>query len=313
MLSLTNNKYLIYWIIHTPFYEKRWTINLVNKIYKEIETDTTNVYVLNITWSLSGSNITTHSLSANSANPLPNWVSIDQDYKLTINSPDLKANETFLFNVDTLVAYDSQKYTQVVELLIYTDEEDNDAGDGVLASQAGMAVVAILTISTSVLGVSSLQSLWAIMNIIQLTMLLPLTLAFIPDIVVQYLIGMSFVNFNFDFIPLRDIPIIADLSFEANKGFISDMGLRSASTFGNHFWVVILLILIILFHLILRWINRLFKHKWGGEWKIKWDFEPKWYHKSLDKILNKLTFGVYVRIFLESFQIILLASLLELK
>jgi len=189
----------------------------------------------------------THSLSANSANPLPNWVSIDQDSKLTVNSPDLKANETFFFNVDTLVDFDSQTYTQIVELLVFpsidkgentTKSKNNlkkeDAEGGVLVSQAGIAVVAAGTIATSVFGLSSLQSLWAIVNIIQLTMLLPLTLAFIPDIVVQYLIGMSFVNFNFDAIPLRDFPVIVDINFEVNEGFVSDMGLKSASTFVNH-------------------------------------------------------------------------------
>ena len=189
----------------------------------------------------------THSLSANSANPLPNWVSIDQDSKLTVNSPDLKVNETFFFNVDTLVDFDSQTYTQIVELLVFpsidkgentTKSKNNlkkeDAEGGVLVSQAGIAVVAAGTIATSVFGLSSLQSLWAIVNIIQLTMLLPLTLAFIPDIVVQYLIGMSFVNFNFDAIPLRDFPVIVDINFEVNEGFVSDMGLKSASTFVNH-------------------------------------------------------------------------------
>ena len=189
----------------------------------------------------------THSLSPNPANPLPTWVSIDQNAKLTVNSPDLTTNETFLFNVDTLVALDSQTYTQEFELLVISKEpgeenttnskeslEKEGAADGVLVSQVGMAVVAISTISTAMFGLSSLQSLWAIINIVQLTMLLPLTLAFIPDIVIQYLIGMSFVNFNFDFIPLRDIPIIVDMNFEINTGFISEMGLRSASTFVNH-------------------------------------------------------------------------------
>ena len=164
-----------------------------------------------------------------------------------MNSPDLETNETFFFNVDTLVDFDSQTYTLMVELLVFpridsgentpknkNNLEKEDAEGGVLASQAGIAIVAAGTIATSVFGLSSLQSLWAIVNIIQLTMLLPLTLAFIPDIVVQYLIGMSFVNFNFDAIPLRDFPVIVDINFEVNEGFVSDMGLKSASTFVNH-------------------------------------------------------------------------------
>ena len=167
---------------------------------------------------------------------------------MTVNSPLLQANETFLFNVETYYSFDFYTYVKTVELLVMipeandeetisnenTKKKNENANGGTITSQTAIAVIAVASVTTAVLGLSSLQSLWAIVNIIQLTMLLPLTMAFIPDIVVQYLIGMSFINFNFDFIPLRDIPVVVDINFELNEGFVSDMGLKSASTFVNH-------------------------------------------------------------------------------
>ena len=209
-------------------------------ISEEVQENTNNNLNLNVTCSISGSGTLTHTLIQHNSDPLPNWVSIDSDGMLTVNSPEVEADTTYTFDVETAITGETNKYIITVELLVFKRDEiiknnfQKDVGTGTAISQASIGVVAIATVGSSVFGLSSLQSLWSIVNIIQLTMLLPLTMAFIPDSVAQYLIGMSFVNFNFDFIPLRDIPVVVDLDFEINKGYISDIGLNSVSTFVNH-------------------------------------------------------------------------------
>ena len=100
---------------------------------------------------------------------------------------------------------------------------------------AGAAVALGGTIS--VLSVSSPQAVWMMVRQFQLLMLMPLTGAFFPSSIIQYLTGMSFMNFDFDFIPFPEIPFLDMLydyfDFEHGHEYLKDIGVESGSSLLN--------------------------------------------------------------------------------
>ena len=310
-------------------------MNLVDKYSVEIVENGNHTLLPNITCSLDGSTDITHTL-VDGSDSVPTWVSINSDSSISAQTPSVKSNTTFSFKVESTVSSEGYTYSMDVELLVFPWEVQNwkicsisnpktqwdewkteftldsttkawSANSGYeetsTVAQATIGAIVVVTSLSSLLSGASLQSLWSLVNIIQLTMLLPLTQAFIPQPVIEYLTGMAFLNFNFAFIPLSDIPIVVDLDFEVYSGYVNDIGVQSASTFVNHILVILLLIMIVIWHSLLAWMQKITESK----------KKKKWYNKLLNKIIDALTFGVYIRIFIESFQIMLISSLYEIK
>jgi hypothetical protein len=73
------------------------------------------------------------------------------------------------------------------------------------------ANIATCTIS-SMLTTTSFQGVWTSINQIKLFLLLPILVDSIPVDVAYFIYGLDILLFSFDFIPLKDIPIIYDIA-----------------------------------------------------------------------------------------------------
>jgi hypothetical protein len=117
-----------------------------------------------------------------------------------------------------------------------------------------MAASAMVGALVSALRLSSPQSLYFIVNQLQLLMLLPLTGAFIPKDIIDFFVGMSFSNFNFDFIPVDKIPIFSHifekLGYDHDSEYLKDIGVESGSTLVNNLSLIFIYILLAFCHLI---------------------------------------------------------------
>ena len=102
-------------------------------------------------------------------------------------------------------------------------------------------------VAISIIGLTSPIGVWSIINLFQVLILLILSGAFIPLTVKQYLLGMDFVLFNFDFIPVNKIPFIDALyewmNFKQQNQNLRDIEVEYGSTFINNISFVFLLLI----------------------------------------------------------------------
>jgi hypothetical protein len=110
-----------------------------------------------------------------------------------------------------------------------------------------------ITISISTL--TSPQGVWSSINFLQLLMLIPLSEAYLPNNVLNYLYGVDFTLFSLSFIPIEKISVLNDIfdyfKCDQQNENLKSMGLNSCSSIINHFQFTLILILIILIHILL--------------------------------------------------------------
>jgi hypothetical protein len=167
---------------------------------------------------------------------------------------------------------------------------------------AGVAIGGVV----SLLSMSSPQAIWIMVNQFQLLMLLPLTDVYMPKEIEDYLSGMSFTSFNFDFLPLSSIPkfkgIFEYFGFEQNDQYLQGMGIEYGSAFLNQISLFAMMCAFLLIHSIIMLLYNLVKH----------DDSTKKY-KVMSKLVDIFTFAIYYRTLVEAYQIMLLSSLLEIS
>ena len=124
-----------------------------------------------------------------------------------------------------------------------------------VASVSTMSLVG-LTISmnlvTSVINFSSAQSMVSIINMIQILILLPLTGAYIPLIIIQYFLGMQVCLFNFSFVSIESFReskfAVNYVSYEQTNSYLYLIGLESESSAINLLNIFGLFLFLPLFH-----------------------------------------------------------------
>ena len=153
------------------------------------------------------------------------------------------------------------------------------------------------------------ETIWMIVNQFQLMMLIPLTGAFIPDDIVNYISGGSFTNFNFNFIPLISAPVGANLEdffgTSLNNSSLANLGAIYKRCLLNHFTLTVIISAIIFMHA-LSYLPRLCV-------KEKDKDKDRLFYKWYNKWIKFLTFSIYVRVFVEAFDALLVSSLTEIE
>ena len=159
----------------------------------------------------------------------------------------------------------------------------------------------------SLLTMSSPQSMWFMVNQFQLLVLLPLTGAFIPQDLVDFFSGMSFVNFNFDFIPVVEVPPFSylkeRLGFDHSDSYLKDLGVNSGSTLVNTLSLIFMLFVYTIFHLL-----TLIYYTWAKKRP-----EQSKSRKVAIKLLEAFTLAIYIRTLIQSFQVTVLSCFREIK
>ena len=136
------------------------------------------------------------------------------------------------------------------------------------ASVSTMSLVGFtisMNLVTSIINFSSAQSMVSIINMIQILILLPLTGAYIPLIIIQYFLGMQVCLFNFDFVSIESFReskfVVNYVSYEQTNSYLYLIGLESESSAINLLNIFGLFLFLPPFHIIVWIIYKCAEHK----------------------------------------------------
>ena len=153
---------------------------------------------------------------------------------------------------------------------------------------------------------SAPQIYWITMNQFQLILLLLLTKSNIPKPIQNYLSGLKATTWSFNLIPFKDIPglnkIIFYLDFSLQNKDLDIFGIFSGSAIVNNFSFICILLIIGLIQVLFTLISKWFK-------KANSIIAKKWL-ASAHQFFN---YSIYIRLFIEVNQFMLLSCTSEIK
>lgn len=174
-------------------------------------------------------------------------------------------------------------------------------------TQAVVAAGVAISFGAAALSMSSPQGAFSILNQFQLFILLPMLGAYMPPKVLRIILGMSFAMFSFSFIPLEKTPLINDLfnfiDYDQSDEYFDEVGLTSGSAILNHIALLLIVGVLILFHLSILPCYQSSKHL----------SEKNWFRIAMKFIFNLMAFSLYVVLVVESFLIVCLSTVSEIK
>ena len=198
-------------------------------------------------------------ISADGQN-IPNWIKFnDTDFTLTGSIPESYEDQTYSLNLisnwtEQPVGVTSQSIT--IEVKSLPSPVTAAAKVAVGVAQGQTAAGGVLAGINSILNGSSPTSLWAIVDQLQMVILLLLIDDYTPEDINEYLGGVGFVMFNFNFIPVTDIPYVdipTDwMTFGDPFDKVEKLGFNSISTFVNNVSLLLSFIVIFIIHMLLK-------------------------------------------------------------
>ena len=142
-------------------------------------------------------------------------------------------------------------------------------------------------------------------------MLLLLFKTYIHQDIIAFIRGYTFILFNFNFIPIRDIPGVNVLSewMDADQPnyVLSDLDLESRSTLTNSYTLIFIIGFATILYLVFKILLKNFEAGQGSPW-----YKRIWNWIRLNTI-EFIFFTFYTRLFLLSYQHLLMASISELR
>ena len=182
-----------------------------------------------------------------------------------------------------------------------------------------MAVSAGSVAASNAASSSSVSSIWSMINQIQIFFLFLLTRAFLPDSVKQVITGSSVLLNPFEFISFLDMKSYGsslnkfgvDLNkfgFDLNDSLLESFKLKSQSTITNLFSSIMGIIYLILFHIFI-FVLRILINRWRTD--RRWSLFIKILKLITGKLFELLTYGIYIRIVLELFELFLVSGINE--
>ncbi|CAI2381582.1 unnamed protein product [Moneuplotes crassus] len=277
------------------------------------------------------------SLAQTGSNAIPEWVKLDSDNReLQLNTtPKLDTKEVFFFSLQ--ISFNSEVHYKKFEITVEecsiqncelctlgnhsicgtcsdgyqsSDEQKScskiGAMTGTIEAATTLVILSVILASaSSLLSLSSINSIFSIMNSLQLAVLLPLVPDYFSLKVLDFLRGMAFVMFSFDFIKFKDLPFVEALtnwvSYPQSDEYLNSIGMRSGSSVVNYLSLMVIIILVGIIHLCIFlckiWTENS-KHR-----RCKLFF---------NKLFKLLTFNIYIRIFMQAFVFTTLSIFSEL-
>jgi hypothetical protein len=134
-----------------------------------------------------------------------------------------------------------------------------------------------------------------------------MTGAYIHPRVIQILLGMNFAMFSFSFIPIEQTPLVTDLfnfiDYDQSDDYLDLVGLTSGSAILNHIALLLIFAVFGIYHLSLIPCHQASK-------QLK---ESNLFRIVMKFLFNMMTFSIYVVLVLESYLIVLLSTVYEIK
>ena len=173
-------------------------------------------------------------------------------------------------------------------------------------TKAASGIGAGAVIGVSILNLSSIAAIWSLVNQFQLFLLLLLTKTPVPDDVRGMILGNDLMSFNLSMIPFNKIPkvegMLASIGFEQENAYLKNIGVQNGSGFNNNFGFLMTLFIFLTLHPLVLLLRKWIDYNNTKKWSINF---------ALIKLVDLFTFTIYVRVFLEAFQILLITSLSE--
>lgn len=123
-----------------------------------------------------------------------------------------------------------------------------EAAASLYTAQTVMGVSIAASVGSAVMALSSPQGAFSIINQFQMTLLIPMIDDYLPADVEKFILGMSFTLFSLDFIPIENIPIVAEireaLDYDQDNSYMKDLGMKSGSAFINQLKLLFVLTLL---------------------------------------------------------------------
>ena len=265
---------------------------------------------LNLTWSTNGTDIV-YVLQKLQNETIPLWINFNTTTGVIDGTaPDIKSSKIYSFYVNAT----STEWTGVAQKLITLEVDVTPAitpiaivssAGAAAAAQAGAAAGMGASMVSSTISGSPPTGIWAIIHQLQYILLLLMVDDFIPEELQIYIEAQSSSMMNFNFLPFDSIPgvnIPVDwMDFQQPNAKLELLEIESRSTFNNLLSVISLLAAAIWFHVLL-----LVTPCWKED--SKWKFM----RKLKFKILYLITWVFYVRLLMESNQMMILASSSEM-
>jgi hypothetical protein len=272
------------WVENIVYFSASQTITVISgenfKISPEVTCSTTGVAV-------------NYAFSSYNSESVPTWVTIDSSTGvLTGTAPEVDSATSYSMYIDST----SSEFTGASQkLLIIKVKHDNAStlGVAIVTATIILAVIGmIMSLGYSAITGLSPLGLWAIVDQIQLLILVMSIDNHIPKDVEYYLSQNNFAMFNFLFISAQEIPYLGYfpdwLDNKEGDEIMIKLGMESHSTFTNYFTILVVFFVAFLLSLIIRATPNCK----GGKWK---DFMAKMRSKSL----HFLVYVIYIRLFLE--------------
>ena len=280
----------------------------------------------------SGSTSIVYSISDYNGATAPSWITINSNSgELTIKAPDLNTDTEYDFYINSSISGISSVVQKIIKLTVKNCkvtmwlkwkssdvnlcdiyQVSSQAQAIATTSQSIVGATSGVTAASSMMNSSSLTSLWSMINQVQMFFLLLLTRSFIPHDIEVTITGQGFAINPSDYVPLKSIGssrnYIEKFKFELSNTQLEPVGINSDSTIFNIYPTVITILAGAIFHLIIYMISKILM-RWKLNW---WSWLTKALKGILNKILNILTFGFYIRTLLETQQFLLISAINEI-
>ena len=191
---------------------------------------------------------------------IPDWIKFnDTDFTLTGSIPESYEDQTYSLNLIsnwTELPLGETSQSIVIEVKGLPSPITTAAKVTIGVAQGQVAAGGVLAGINSLANGSSLTTLWAIIEQLQMVILLLLIDDYTPEDINEYLGGVGFVMLNFKFIPAADIPYVdipTDwMTFGDPFDKIEKLGFNSISTFVNNVSLLLSFILLFIVHMLLK-------------------------------------------------------------
>ena len=294
---------------------------------------------VSLTCSVSGNSDVINSFTSDKGKEVPNWISVDNaNSKLIVSTPSVVQATSYSF---TLKAVTSEKplipvYRNVFVQIswfasnwkywksnsssrcsqcnsgyqVYSNQKTwepssvDSMASAMLKTTISLLCIAVgIVILTSIINQVSPSGLWIMINGYQALMLLLLTGAYFPKTLTDFLSGLNFTLFSFNFVPVLSLPYGKEakswIDYDVDNNYLKTIGLSSGSTLINNFNTCLIFILIISIHLVFGVFYRCLFPKLNGYPKLI---------RIANWVFKLLTLNIYIRMKVESNQFLLITK-----
>ena len=183
-----------------------------------------------------------------------------------------------------------------------------------IVTKSSVSTTVGAVVISSIIGISSLASIWIMINQLQIFFLLLFTGVSFPDGVIEVITGSKIFLFPFPSIPFKNLKFQSSLinyfQIDQSNSILERIGVESESTLINIYSFACSFILAVLIHF---FIAVVFKVTLCLETSKCCKLLGKWIRFIISKLFYFLTFGYYIRNFIETFQYMLISSISEVK